>query len=145
MPLNTSYIGRCFTNPEPHLVTRDVIRMFAYGICDPNPVYHEVAAARAAGHPDLIAPPTFAGLVSGRVALQLLEDPGFGFDYSRSLHAAQRFRHERPIHAGDELSTELVLEEADIFAGRERVILRSRIQDALKQPVGTVLTTIYGQ
>lgn len=145
MPLNTSYVGRHYTSPEQHPITREAIRYFAFGIADPNPLYTDVKAARAAGHPDLIAPPTFPVTVAGPVSLQLLEDPGFGLEYSRTLHSAQRFFYARPIRAGDLLRTELVLEKVDSLAGRGRIVLRSRIRDARDEPVVTVVTTICEQ
>ena len=41
-------------------MSRVKIAEFADAIGDPNPVYRDRAAARAAGYPDVIAPPTFA-------------------------------------------------------------------------------------
>jgi acyl dehydratase len=52
-----------------HPVTRAEIRRFACAIGAANPEHHDVAAARAAGHPDLVAPPYFCtaiGLALGR-------------------------------------------------------------------------------
>ena len=45
------------------MVSRVKIMEFAESIGDPNPVYRDLAAARLAGYCDVIAPPTFAGVV----------------------------------------------------------------------------------
>ena len=48
-----------------------------------------------------MAPPTFAIIVAQRADAQLIEDPESGIDFSRVVHADQRFIHHRPIVAGD--------------------------------------------
>jgi hypothetical protein len=55
------------------------------------------------GHLDVIAPPTFAIVISMKVTEQILFDPQLGLDYSRVVHSDQRFVYERPITAGDRL------------------------------------------
>ncbi|MFD0851109.1 MaoC family dehydratase N-terminal domain-containing protein, partial [Actinomadura adrarensis] len=64
MPLNRDFIGRSFPPSEPYEVSRVKIRDFAQAIGDPNPIYRDAEAAKAAGHPDVIAPPTFPIVVS---------------------------------------------------------------------------------
>ena len=59
--------------------------------------------ARAHGHPDVVAPPTFAIVLTMQAGNQLIEDPGLGLDYSRVVHGEQRFVYQRPMHAGDVL------------------------------------------
>jgi len=60
MALNAEFVGRVYGPGAPYEVSRVKIAEFADAIGDPNPVYRDPAAARAAGHPDVIAPPTFA-------------------------------------------------------------------------------------
>ena len=57
--IDKSLIGR---ESEPFVaeVEKNAIRRFAEAIGDPNPIYAEEEAARAAGFPTLVAPPTFA-------------------------------------------------------------------------------------
>lgn len=64
MALNRDFIGRSFPPSDPYEVSRVKIREFADAIGDPNPVYRDQEAAKAAGHPDVIAPPTFPIVVS---------------------------------------------------------------------------------
>ncbi|MGW1951537.1 FAS1-like dehydratase domain-containing protein [Streptomyces sp. NPDC001920] len=142
MAVNRAYLGRSFAAAEPYEVTRAAVRAFADAIGDPHPVYHRPEAARAAGHPDLVAPPTFAALVAGDAYWPLLEDPAFGFGTEGTVHLAQRFEYVRPIHAGDSLRAEVTPETLDTQAGRDRVVLRSLLRDARGATVATVLTTL---
>lgn len=79
------------------------LRFFAKAVGETNPVYFDEAAARAAGHPSILAPPTYA------VTLSLCEaDPyaryrSLGIDWCRMLHAQQGFEYFAPIYAGDRI------------------------------------------
>ena len=57
--LDKSLIGR-ESEPVVHDVEKGAIRRFAEALGDPNPIYVDEEAARAAGYPALVAPPTFA-------------------------------------------------------------------------------------
>ena len=78
MAINRDFAGRTFPVSEPYEVSRVKIADFASAIGDPNPVYRDRAAARAAGHPDVIAPPTFAIVISMASAGMALADPVAG-------------------------------------------------------------------
>ncbi|SNQ46920.1 conserved hypothetical protein [Frankia canadensis] len=105
MPLNQDFVGRSFVSPVPYQVGREHIRQFARAIGDDNPLYHDVEAAKAAGYPDLVAPPTFL-IVANPGTLGLpTDDPALGLDYSLVVHGEQRFSLLRPLVAGDELVT----------------------------------------
>ncbi len=82
---------------------REKIREFADAINDPNPAYRSVEAARALGHPDVVAPPTFPIVLTLTAGHQVIFDPEAGIDYARVVHGEQRFVHDRPVHAGDVL------------------------------------------
>src|ERR671937_2412177 len=100
MPLDLTFVGRSYPPTAPYQVGREKIREFAVAIGATDPAYHEPEAAKALGHPDVIAPPTFPFVVAG-VGLQLLiDDPGLGLDFSRVVHGEQRFSHTRPVRAG---------------------------------------------
>jgi len=60
MAINREFAGRVFPASEPYQVSAVKIAEFAAAIGDDNPLYRDEAAARAAGHPGIIAPPTFA-------------------------------------------------------------------------------------
>jgi acyl dehydratase len=103
MALNKDYIGRTFPPGEPYEVSRVKIAEFADAIGDPSPVYRSREAAQAAGHPDVIAPPTFAIVVSMASSAKAVGDPGLGLNYAMVVHGEQRFEYTRPIRAGDVL------------------------------------------
>ena len=101
MAVNHDYAGRTFPATAPYEVSRVKIAEFADAIGDPNRVYRDLAAAQAAGYPDVIAPPTFAIVISMAASGTAIADPGLGIDYSMVVHGEQRFSYARPIHAGD--------------------------------------------
>src|SRR5579862_5183684 len=103
MAVNRDYVGRTFPASEPYEVSRVKIAEFATAIGDPNPLYRDRAAAEAAGHPDVIAPPTFAIVISMASSGRAMSDPGLGLNYAMVVHGEQRFEYRRPIAAGDVL------------------------------------------
>ena len=84
MPLNRAFIGREYSFDTPFEVGRELIRHFASAIGDSNPIYHDVEAAKAAGHRDLVAPPTFLTTLGFRRA----EQPGRSTPTSGSTTAS---------------------------------------------------------
>jgi acyl dehydratase len=103
MGMNRDWIGRSFPASAPYEVSRVKIKDFADAIGDHNPVYRDRAAAEKLGHPDVIAPPTFAIVISFQMGGAVVLDPDLGLDYSRVVHGEQSFTYSRPIHAGDVL------------------------------------------
>ena len=103
MALNRDFIGRTFPPLAPYNVSREKIREFADAIGDPNPLYRDPDAARAVGHDDVIAPPTFPIVLTLRMGAGIIGDPTLGLDYSRVVHGEQRFVYTRPVRAGDAL------------------------------------------
>jgi acyl dehydratase len=101
MAINRDYAGRTFPASEPYHVSRVKIAEFATAIGDPNPVYRDASAARAAGYPDVIAPPTFAIVISMAAAGAAMADSGLGLNYAMVVHGEQRFDYARPLTAGD--------------------------------------------
>lgn len=82
-------------------IERSRLRFFAKVIGETNPVYTELAAARAAGYVDLPAPPTFlfaAELDSG-ASFKLLAD--LQIPLAKLLHGEQSFTFVRPACVGD--------------------------------------------
>jgi acyl dehydratase len=103
MALDRELVGRSYPPSAVYEVGRAKIAEFAAAIGEDDPVHRDADAARAAGHPDVIAPPTFAIVVSLEAAIVVLDDPEVALDYSRVVHGEQRFAHHRPIRAGDRL------------------------------------------
>ena len=110
MAINHDYVGRSFAPAEPYEVSRVKIAEFADAIGDPNPVYRDRAAAQAAGHSDVIAPPTFAIVISMASSGRAVMDPGLGLNYAMVVHGLQSFTHARPLHAGDVVVSQSTIE-----------------------------------
>lgn len=80
----------------PMTVTADDIRDFAQALGDSNPLYLDRQAARAAGYPDVIAPPMFCmRLRGGKMLPEVPLPPGL-----MSLHAGQEIEFHGEIVAG---------------------------------------------
>jgi acyl dehydratase len=108
--INTDYVGRTYEPSEPYEVSRVKIAEFADAIGEPSPLCRDRAAAQAAGYPDVIAPPTFAIVVSAAGSAKVTHDPGLGVNYAMIVHGEQSFTHARPLHAGDVVVTQSTIE-----------------------------------
>jgi acyl dehydratase len=112
MALNRDLIGRSYASSGTFEVSREVIRRFAEAIGDLNPAYTDPEAAKALGHPDVIAPPTFLTTVGMSMADDgPVHDPELGLDYSLVVHGEQRFVHHRPARPGDVLTATTTIED----------------------------------
>jgi acyl dehydratase len=145
MSLDTSYVGRTYPPTEPYEVGREKIRQFADAIGDLSPVYRDPSAAAAAGHPDVIAPPTFAVVLSMSAASQVVFDPGLGLDYSRVLHGEQRFVYDRPVRAGDRLEVVVTVEDIRVKAGNDFMTTRGDIRTTDGEHVCTAYSTLIAR
>ena len=142
MAVNPEYAGREYPPNEAYEVGREKLREFAEAVGAAHPAHTDVDAARALGYPDVIAPPTFAVVVAQRAEAQLIADPGAGIDFTRVVHADERFIHHRPIHAGDRLVTVLHVDSVTERAGLSMVTTRAVISAADGEPVATMTSTL---
>jgi acyl dehydratase len=124
------------------VVGREKVREFARAVMSTNAIHADVAAARAAGYADLVAPTTFAVVVQEKTLAQLLDMPGANIDFSRVVHGSQDFSFTRPIVAGDELTAVLTVESVKSLAGNSLVTAVSQITDALGAHVVTATSTL---
>lgn len=101
--------------PVKVLVERGRIRFFSKVLGQTDPIHFDLDAARAAGHPDLVAPPSFFMVIEAsaneerklrgiRSAQELVR-----VDYRYLLHGEERYFYEAPIYAGDEVETDIVI------------------------------------
>ncbi|MES2170159.1 MAG: MaoC family dehydratase N-terminal domain-containing protein [Actinomycetota bacterium] len=105
MPIDHSAIGRVL-DPVITTLERGRLAFFAQAIGETDPVYFDLTAARAAGHPDLPVPPTF---IFG--ALLDVPDPfewiaKLGVDMRFVLHGTEKFSYHRMLHAGDTVTVQ---------------------------------------
>jgi acyl dehydratase len=143
--VNAAFVGRALPPTPSYRVGREKIREFALAIGEGAPVCSDVDAARAVGHPDLVAPPTFAVTFTMPAMEALLRDPELGWDYSRMVHGDQGFTAHRPIHAGDELVTVLHVDELRTRAGSHFLTLRCEVADTAGEPVLTTTALLVTQ
>jgi acyl dehydratase len=145
MPLDQAFIGRTYPPTEPYAVGREKIREFADAIGDPNPAYRDPEAAKALGHPDVIAPPTFVIVLSMRAGGQVIFDPELGLDYSRVVHGEQRFSYRRPVRAGDRLVAVVSVENIRSAAGNDIISTKGEISTEDGEHVVTAYSTLVAR
>ena len=145
MALDAGLVGRSYPPSAVYEVGREKIAEFAAALADPDPVYHDPAAARAAGHPDVIAPPTFAVLIAQQCDAQLVTDPEAGIDYSRVVHGEQRFTHHRPIRAGDRLVATATIDAVKTVAGNDMLTTRVDLATEDGEPVCTTRSMLVAR
>ncbi|MGW4498486.1 FAS1-like dehydratase domain-containing protein [Micromonospora sp. NPDC004336] len=142
MSLDPSFVGRTYPPTAPYQVGREKIREFATAIGATDPAHHDPEAARALGHPDVVAPPTFPVVVSMAASQQIIDDPDLGVDYSRVVHGDQRFAYTRPVVAGDELVCVCVVEDVSSRGGHDFLTTRTEVGTPAGEPVVTVWSKI---
>jgi acyl dehydratase len=126
MAINRDFLGRTFDAAEPYEVSRIKIAEFADAIGDRNPLFRDRAAAQAAGYPDVIAPPTFAIVISMASTGRAVADPGLGLNYAMVVHGEQRFEYSRPIVAGDVVTARSTI--TDIRDAGRNVLLTAQTE-----------------
>lgn len=142
MSVNPELQGRVFPPVPPYLVGREKVREFSRAVFATNPINFDEEAARAAGHADVVAPPTFAVVVQEATLAQLLAEPDAGIDFTRVVHGDQRFSYSRPIVAGDELTATLSVSSIKTLGGHAMVTAESRVIDASGAHVVTAISTL---
>jgi acyl dehydratase len=142
MSINPALQGRTYPAGEPYVVGREKIREFAAAVKANHPAHYDPAAAAELGHADVVAPPTFAIIVAQRADAQLIEDPESGIDFSRVVHADQRFTHHRPIVAGDELVAELHVDQVRAMGGGAMITTRAEIATTTGDKVATTVSSL---
>ncbi len=145
MALNPEFIGRTYPAGPSYVVGREKIREFARAVGDTNPAYLDPEAARAMGYADVIAPPTFAIVLSLEAANAALFDPELGLDYSRVVHGEQSFAYTRPICAGDELIVTTVIENIRSMAGNDMITTKGIITTLAGEPVATATSMLVSR
>jgi acyl dehydratase len=134
-PRYAAFIGRQ-SAPLVLDVERGHIRRFVEAIGDPNPIYVDEEAARAAGHPRIPAPPTFAAALRPN-------DPraGLDIDWRKLLHAEQELLYARPLYAGDRLTLVGRIADARVKPTKAGVMDVLVVETTASDPTGTPVFT----
>jgi acyl dehydratase len=124
VPVNTQAVGKTY-EPTVYAVGREKIREYARAVGETNPLHLDVAAARAAGYDDVVAPPMFAVVYGGPAIGPALFDPDVGMDFARMVHGGQEFVWGPLVVAGDEITTVVSVKEISERDGRGYYIYES--------------------
>src|SRR5690349_12195504 len=102
MPLNAELKGKVYQEVEL-AVDRARVLQFCDAIGEPGEVFRDPEAARAAGYPEQLAPPTFATVLQIMTSGQAVVDQELGLNYALVVHGEQEYAYDRPIMVGDTL------------------------------------------
>jgi acyl dehydratase len=125
--LDKSFTGRGYPPGDVYEVGREKIREFADAVGADSPLHRDPEAAREAGYADVIAPPTFAVIISMKANSVVVDDPELGLDFSRVVHGSQSFTHHRPVTAGDRLVAEVFVDDVQTRMGNDFLTVRAEI------------------
>lgn len=129
--MNLAIEGKRYPRTPSYLVGIEKLREFARATFQP-----ENSASSG------VAPTTFAVVIQEQSLKQVLSDPEAKLDFSRVVHGDQRFVYERPILAGDELTSELVVASIKTLAGNHLVTFNTEIFDSNNKLVCTAISTL---
>jgi len=142
MAVNTSFAGRSYPPGEVYQVSAEKIREFAESTANTQPAHTDPTAARALGYPDVVAPPTFAVVIAQRAEAAYVRDPEAGIDFSRVVHADERFTLHRAIVAGDRLTPTLHVDAVTQRGPLSMITTRVELIDDDGAPVASVVSTL---
>lgn len=110
--IDKKHIGRT-TPPQTVDVEKGRLKFFAKAIGETDPIYSDEAAAKAAGHKTIPAPPTFAFCLEMETNSLWDNIAAMGVPVGKILHGSQSFSYRAPIYAGDRIT--FVTKVSDIF------------------------------
>jgi acyl dehydratase len=142
LALNTDYVGKVYGPGEPYEVSRVKIAEFADAIGEPSALSRDREAAVKAGYPDVIAPPTFAIVISMASSGEAVADPGLGLDYSMVVHGEQSFVYTRPLHAGDVVTATTTIESIRAVGSMSMMVASTSIDTVDGEHVCTAKNTL---
>lgn len=130
------------TTPVDVEVERGRIRFFAGVLGETDPIYTSLAAARAKGYPDLVAPPSFFMVLEAMAdqALALIGQPSSSqlvrCDFNHLLHGDEHYDYSGPVFAGDTLTlTTTVVDFYDKKGGALEFVTLSSMASHAKRGV----------
>jgi acyl dehydratase len=129
VPLNKDLVGKEYPGVT-YEVGREKIREFAAAVGESAGVYLDPEAARAAGHPEQVAPLTFPTVLHLKSGPQVIMDPELGLNYALVVHGSQEFEYRRPIVAGDVLTATPRIAEITAKGPHEFLTIETTMTDA---------------
>jgi acyl dehydratase len=140
--IDPAYVGKTYEPSAPYEVSRVKIAEFATAIGEQSPLCYDKEAAVKAGYPDVIAPPTFAIVISSAGAAATVRDPGLGVNYAMVVHGEQSFSHVRPLHAGDVVVSQTTIEQIKPIRKNTSLTMRTEITTIDGEHICTARNTL---
>lgn len=144
MPLNQALKGKEYP-PLTMEVDRASVERFAEAVGEDAAVFHDPEAARSAGFPEQLAPPTFPTRMQIVVSAAVASDPDLGLDYTHVVHGEQAYEWLRPIHVGDVLTATPRIADIRAKGPLEFLVVESDIRDAAGEVVVRARTTLLSR
>ena len=139
--VNPDIQGKRYPRTPHYQVGREKVREFARAVLASKESL-DLDYAISLGHKDLVVPPTFPVVIQEQSLKLVLDDPESQIDFSRVVHGDQRFKFERPIIAGDVLTSELSVASVKSLGGNHMVSFETEIYDEANQLVCTAFSTL---
>ncbi len=125
-------VGTLVAEPVRAEITAKESQRYAQAVGDLDPVYFDIDAARAAGHPTLVAPPTFVthAVVVGQALDRIRTDGLFTgampmrLRVQRTMFGGEEWDFESPVYVGDTITAETRLASIDEKAGSKGPFVR---------------------
>jgi acyl dehydratase len=156
MGLNRDDVVGLVTAAATVHLERGPVAKFASAVTDRNPVYHDLAAARAAGFDAIPAPPTFtfASAFWGTFPEDQPDDPTRGggspmrklmgelmADGGMMLHGEQEFVYHKPLQVGETLHQEARIADFYTKEAKGRVMTFLVLETVFKDDGGDPVVT----
>ena len=118
---------------------------FAEAIGEDNPLFRDAEAARAAGYPEQLAPPTFVTKMQIMTSGQAVLDQELGLNYALVVHGEQEYDYARPVRIGEVLTARPRI--ADIYARgpNEFLVIEAEIKDESGETVVVARSTLLSR
>ncbi len=145
MAIATAAVGKSFA-PTTYAVGREKIREYALAVGETNPLHLDVAAARAAGYRDVVAPPMFAVVYCAPAMNPAIFDPEVAINFAMLVHGGQEFTWGELVVAGDEITTTITVSSIDEKLGNAFYVFTSESvnQDGATVCSGTWTNIVRG-
>lgn len=126
-------------------VERGRIRFFAKSLGETDPIHFDIDVARAAGYPDLVAPPSFFMAIEAMADEERsrLDQPSLlqvlHCDFRRLLHGDESYMYQGLVFAGDELRFDTKI--VDFYEKKGGLMEFVQIESTVSHPDrGTLIT-----
>jgi acyl dehydratase len=134
MTVKTELIGKHYP-PFEYEVGREKVREYARAVGEENPIHLDPEAARAAGFPNVVAPPMFCVVYSAGAMGPAVLDPELAINLALMVHGSQEFEWLEPIVAGDTITTKVTVKNLYEKNGMEFYVWESESTNQEGRPV----------